>query len=46
VVPGDVLELSVTLERLSARAGTGSGRATVGGEVACETGLFFVLVDR
>ena len=46
VLPGDELELEVTLDRLSSRAGTGSGRATVGGELACETTLFFVLVER
>jgi 3-hydroxyacyl-[acyl-carrier-protein] dehydratase len=46
VVPGDTLELEVTLGRLSARAGKGSGRATVGGELACEADLLFVLADR
>lgn len=45
VVPGDRLELSVTLGRMSARAGKGSGRATVNGELACEAELLFVLVD-
>lgn len=44
-VPGDTLELDVTLGRLSARAGRGSGRALVGGQVACECELLFVLVD-
>ncbi|HXZ82618.1 MAG TPA: 3-hydroxyacyl-ACP dehydratase FabZ [Acidimicrobiales bacterium] len=43
VVPGDVLDLEVTLGRLSARAGTGRGVASVEGQLACETGLFFVL---
>jgi 3-hydroxyacyl-[acyl-carrier-protein] dehydratase len=46
VVPGDTLELEVTLGRLSARAGKGSGRATVDGELACEAELLFVLADR
>jgi 3-hydroxyacyl-[acyl-carrier-protein] dehydratase len=46
VVPGDTLELEVTLGRLSARAGKGSGRATVGGTLACEAELLFVLADR
>jgi 3-hydroxyacyl-[acyl-carrier-protein] dehydratase len=46
VVPGDVLDLEVTLGRMSARAGKGSGRATVGGELACEADLLFVLVDN
>jgi 3-hydroxyacyl-[acyl-carrier-protein] dehydratase len=45
VLPGDTLELEVTLDRISARAGSGHGVAKVDGEVACETGLFFVLVD-
>ena len=45
VQPGDALMLEVTLERLSARAGSGHGVASVEGEVACETGLFFVLVE-
>jgi len=46
VVPGDTLELEVTVGRLSARAGTGHGRAHVGGATACEADLLFVLVDR
>jgi 3-hydroxyacyl-[acyl-carrier-protein] dehydratase len=45
VVPGDRLELEVTLSRLSSRAGSGHGLATVFGEVACETGLFFVFAE-
>ena len=45
VSPGDVLDLEVTMGRLSARAGKGSGRALVGGEVACECDLLFVVVD-
>lgn len=46
VVPGDTLELEVTIARLSSRAGTGHGRAHVRGETACEADLLFVLVDR
>jgi len=46
VGPGEVLELEVTLDRLSARAGKGRGRAHVGGATACECELLFVLVDR
>jgi len=46
VVPGDTLELSVELGRMSARAGTGHGLATVEGERACEADLLFVLVPR
>jgi 3-hydroxyacyl-[acyl-carrier-protein] dehydratase len=45
VGPGDTLDLEVTLGRLSARAGKGSGRALLGGQVACECDLMFVLVD-
>lgn len=45
VVPGDVLDLEVELGRMSARAGRGHGRASVGGETACEADLLFVLVD-
>jgi 3-hydroxyacyl-[acyl-carrier-protein] dehydratase len=45
VVPGDLLELEVNLGRMSARAGKGSGRATVDGALACEADLLFVLVD-
>ncbi|MFM8302789.1 MAG: 3-hydroxyacyl-ACP dehydratase FabZ [Actinomycetota bacterium] len=43
VRPGDELVLAVTLERLSARGGWGSGRATVGGDVACEARIFFAI---
>jgi len=45
VGPGDTLELAVELGRMSARAGKGSGRAAVDGQVACECELMFVLVD-
>jgi 3-hydroxyacyl-[acyl-carrier-protein] dehydratase len=45
VVPGETLELEVDLGRLSARAGTGHGRAHVDGETACQADLLFVLVD-
>jgi 3-hydroxyacyl-[acyl-carrier-protein] dehydratase len=46
VLPGDALDLAVTMGRLSARAGRGHGVASVGGEVACEADLLFVLADR
>ena len=45
VVPGDTLSLEVTMGRLSARAGRGSGVASVDGETACEAGLLFVVAD-
>ncbi|MGH9291617.1 MAG: 3-hydroxyacyl-ACP dehydratase FabZ [Acidimicrobiales bacterium] len=46
VVPGETLELEVTLGRLSARAGTGHGEATVAGSRACEVDLLFVFAER
>jgi 3-hydroxyacyl-[acyl-carrier-protein] dehydratase len=45
VVPGETLELEISMGRLSARAGKGHGTATVGGQVACEADLLFVIVD-
>ena len=45
VVPGETLELEVTVGRLSTRAGTGHGVAHVAGETACEADLLFVLVE-
>ena len=45
VVPGDELLIEVELGRMSARAGKGSGRASVGTEVACQCELLFVLAD-
>jgi 3-hydroxyacyl-[acyl-carrier-protein] dehydratase len=43
VVPGDVLRLEVTMEKLGSRFGRGRGVATVDGEVACEATLSFVI---
>lgn len=45
VGPGDELELTATLTRMSARAGKGHGQAVANGEVACECDLLFVVVD-
>jgi 3-hydroxyacyl-[acyl-carrier-protein] dehydratase len=45
VVPGDVLELSIELLRMSARGGKGAATATVGDDVAVKAELLFVLVD-
>ena len=45
VVPGDTLDLEIRLGRLSARAGTGSGTVSVGGALACEASLLFVIAD-
>lgn len=43
VRPGDELGLRVTLDRLSARGGWGTGMASVGEAVACTARLFFAL---
>lgn len=45
VVPGDRLEMQAQIGKMSARAGKGTGRAFVNGEVACECELLFVVVD-
>jgi 3-hydroxyacyl-[acyl-carrier-protein] dehydratase len=45
VGPGDRLDLEIEMVRLSARAGKGSGRALVAGEMACAVDLLFVVVD-
>ncbi len=46
VVPGDRLNLEVSLTKMGSKGGTGSGVATVNGKVACETQMFFVLVSQ
>jgi len=43
VRPGDLLELSIEMTSLSARAGKGQGTATVEGELCCEVNLFFII---
>ena len=43
VVPGDELTLECSMTRLAARAGRGSGRALVNGELATECDLMFVI---
>ena len=43
VVPGDVLRLEITMEKLGSRFGKGRGIATVNGEVACEALLSFII---
>lgn len=45
VGPGDELTIEVELGRMSARAGKGSGRALLNGEVATSCDLMFVLAD-
>ena len=44
VGPGDTLELEVEMGRLSSRAGKGTGRALLDGQVATECQLMFVIV--
>lgn len=41
VVPGDVLTLKVTMERLRKTAGTGLAEAHVGDELACKCEIMF-----
>jgi 3-hydroxyacyl-[acyl-carrier-protein] dehydratase len=43
VVPGDVLRLEITMEKLGSRMGRGRGIASVDGEVACEATLSFII---
>ena len=43
VVPGDVLRLEVTMEKLGSRFGKGRAVASVDGEVACQGLLSFVI---
>ncbi|HUZ39777.1 MAG TPA: 3-hydroxyacyl-ACP dehydratase FabZ [Acidimicrobiales bacterium] len=45
VLPGDVVELECEMTHLSARGGKGHGRATVGGKIAVEADLLFILAD-
>jgi 3-hydroxyacyl-[acyl-carrier-protein] dehydratase len=45
VVPGETLDVSIELGRMSSLGGRGRGRAEVGGVVACQAELRFVLVD-
>ena len=43
VVPGDVLRLEITMEKLGSRFGKGRGVASVNGETACEGLLSFII---
>jgi 3-hydroxyacyl-[acyl-carrier-protein] dehydratase len=45
VGPGDTLELEVELDQLGTNAGKGHGTARVGGQVACQASLLFVIVS-
>ena len=44
VVPRDTLDLSVELDQLGSTAGKGHGTARVGGQVACQASMLFVIV--
>src|ERR1700722_380946 len=44
VSPGDTLELSVELDQLGSMSGKGHGTARVGGQVACQGSMLFVIV--
>lgn len=46
VVPGDLLRLEVTMEKLGSRMGRGRGVASVDGEVACETTISFLIPNE
>ena len=43
VVPGDVLRLEVTMDKLGSRFGRGRAVASVDGEIACEATLSFII---
>ncbi len=45
VGPGDSVEVEADIHKLSARAGKGSGKVTIDGEVACSADIMFVVVD-
>jgi 3-hydroxyacyl-[acyl-carrier-protein] dehydratase len=46
VVPGDVLNMEVEIDRLKGRVGRGTGRAAVRGERVCEAQLMFAFAER
>jgi 3-hydroxyacyl-[acyl-carrier-protein] dehydratase len=46
VLPGDTVTLECEITRLSARGGKGHGRATVGGQLAVESDLLFILAHE
>jgi 3-hydroxyacyl-[acyl-carrier-protein] dehydratase len=45
VAPGDTVRIECEMTKLSARGGKGFGTATVDGDLAASTELFFVLAD-
>jgi 3-hydroxyacyl-[acyl-carrier-protein] dehydratase len=44
VVPGDTLELEMTLDQMGSNAGKGHGSGSVNGKVAVEASMLFVIV--
>jgi 3-hydroxyacyl-[acyl-carrier-protein] dehydratase len=46
VRPGETVDLHVEVTQRSKRAGKAIGRATVDGELACQAGLFFMVVNQ
>jgi 3-hydroxyacyl-[acyl-carrier-protein] dehydratase len=46
VTPGDTLELEVVLDQMGTTAGKGTGTARVGGKVACQASMLFVMVKQ
>lgn len=45
VGPGETLDLEVTMDQLGSSAGRGTGVARVGGQVACQASLLFVIAS-
>jgi 3-hydroxyacyl-[acyl-carrier-protein] dehydratase len=45
VTPGDTLEMEVVLGQLGSTAGKGTGTAWIGGKVACQASLLFVIAS-
>ena len=45
VLPGDTLELEVTMDQVGSSAGRGRATASVAGKVACQASLLFVIVN-
>ncbi len=45
VLPGETLEIEITVDRLSTKAGKGHGTIRVEDQLACEAQLLFVIVS-
>ena len=45
VKPGDVLDLSVTIDKLKSRVGIGLAKAYVGEDLACSCEITFIIMD-